>query len=83
MNLNSSPGAITELQFVNVTREFASGAHGGTMVAIEDISFTVTAGEFVALVGPSGCGKSTLLNITAGLFEPTVRRDPHRRRRCA
>ncbi len=69
----ASPRAteVAELRFVNVTKEFPSSAHGGTMVAIEDIGFSVKAGEFVALVGPSGCGKSTLLNVTAGLMPPT------------
>jgi NitT/TauT family transport system ATP-binding protein len=36
-------------------------------IALHDISFDVTDGEFVSLVGPSGCGKSTLLRIVAGL----------------
>lgn len=40
----------------------------GETVALEDISFTVERGEFVAIVGPSGCGKSTLLNIITGLL---------------
>ena len=62
---------VAELRFVDVTKEFPSTAHGGSMVAIEDIGFSVNAGEFVALVGPSGCGKSTLLNVTAGLMPPT------------
>lgn len=68
---SSRSSEVAELRFVSVTREFASSAHGGTMVAIEDISFSVKAGEFVALIGPSGCGKSTLLNVTAGLIQPT------------
>jgi NitT/TauT family transport system ATP-binding protein len=38
--------------------------------ALEDITFSVAAGEFVCLLGPSGCGKSTLLNIIAGLETP-------------
>ncbi|MXZ51851.1 MAG: ABC transporter ATP-binding protein [Acidimicrobiaceae bacterium] len=71
---NSDPSRgsqVAELRFVDVTKEFPSSAHGGSMVAIEDIGFSVNAGEFVALVGPSGCGKSTLLNVTAGLMPPT------------
>ena len=39
--------------------------------AIEDVSTTIQAGEFVSIVGPSGCGKSTLLNIIAGFISPT------------
>jgi NitT/TauT family transport system ATP-binding protein len=39
--------------------------------AVEDISFDVPAGQFVAIVGPTGCGKSSLLNVVAGLL-PTA-----------
>jgi NitT/TauT family transport system ATP-binding protein len=39
--------------------------------AVTDVSFTVGAGEFVAIVGPSGCGKSTLLKAIAGLVPPS------------
>ena len=42
----------------------------GAVTALADVSFTVAAGEFVALVGPSGCGKSTLLRLVAGLAPP-------------
>lgn len=38
--------------------------------ALQDISLTINAGEFVTLIGPSGCGKSTLLNAIAGLIGP-------------
>jgi NitT/TauT family transport system ATP-binding protein len=44
---------------------------GAFFEALADISFSVRAGEFVALVGASGCGKSTLLRIIAGLEHPT------------
>ena len=40
----------------------------GTVHALEDVSFTVSKGEFVVIVGPSGCGKTTLLKIVAGLL---------------
>jgi NitT/TauT family transport system ATP-binding protein len=40
----------------------------GSVLALDEISFTVKSGEFVSLVGPSGCGKSPLLKILAGLL---------------
>jgi NitT/TauT family transport system ATP-binding protein len=42
---------------------------GGEVVAVENVSFEVRKGEFVALLGPSGCGKSTILNMVAGLLD--------------
>lgn len=43
----------------------------GELTAAENISLTVSQGEFVSIVGPSGCGKSTLLTIMAGLKKPS------------
>lgn len=50
-----------------VERRFSS--HG--RAAVEDVSFSIPKGSFVALIGPSGCGKSTLLHMMAGLSAPT------------
>jgi NitT/TauT family transport system ATP-binding protein len=48
-----------------LTKRYGAGADAVT--AIEDLTFSVGEGEFLAVVGPSGCGKSTLLRILAGL----------------
>ena len=52
-----------------VTKTFESD--GAPVRALRGLNFTMSAGEFVAIMGPSGCGKSTLLNLAAGLDTPT------------
>ena len=39
--------------------------------ALNEVTFEIEKGEFVAIMGPSGCGKSTLLNILGTLDTPT------------
>src|SRR3546814_12601457 len=43
-------------------------SEGGRVTALDDVSLTISAGEFVSIIGPSGCGKSTLFNIIGGLL---------------
>ena len=54
--------------------------YDGGVVAVDDVSLEVAAGEFMVLVGPSGCGKSTLLRMIAGLEKVTAGTRADRRR---
>lgn len=56
------------LQIENVTRRY------GALAAVENVSFSVEAGEFFTLLGPSGCGKTTLLRMIAGFEAPDAGR---------
>ena len=53
----------------NITRRFGSGAT--EVIAVKDISLTVTPGEVVLIMGPSGSGKTTLLSMLGGLLKPS------------
>ena len=48
----------------------AYGRGAAAVRAIEDVSFDIARGEFIAVVGPSGCGKSSLLKLVSGLHPP-------------
>jgi len=60
-----------ELQDVSCTF-ISKDDPGQRYTAVQDVSLSVGAGEFVSVVGPTGCGKSTLLNVGAGLLQPST-----------
>ena len=55
--------------FDHVSVEFPSAR--GALRVVDDVSYEIADGEFVAVIGPSGCGKTTMMNMVAGFMQPT------------
>ena len=51
---------------MSVTKRF------GELLAVDDLSLELAAGEFFTLLGPSGCGKTTTLRMVAGFEQPSA-----------
>jgi NitT/TauT family transport system ATP-binding protein len=68
MNLSSS--AMTRVKFEHVSLAFDTPK--GKLNVVDDVSYDIHDGDFVAVIGPSGCGKTTMMSMLAGFQRPTV-----------
>lgn len=62
--------AGSDIRIRSVSHRF--DLEGAPLPVLDDVSFDIEPGSFVALLGPSGCGKSTLLRLVAGLDHPVA-----------
>ena len=69
-NASQTRAECAVISLDGVTREYTG--HAGTVRALDSASFSIVAGEWVAITGPSGSGKSTLVNLLGCLDRPTT-----------
>ena len=60
---------MAAVKLVSLTKEYQNGEN--YIRAVDDVSFSIKEGEFIAVIGASGSGKSTLINLISGLEKPT------------
>jgi putative ABC transport system ATP-binding protein len=69
MTVMTTVSTNTAARAVGVSKKYGGG--DAAVVALDDVSVSMQAGQFTAIMGPSGSGKSTLLHVLAGLDRPT------------
>ena len=67
--MSAAPAGHAAIEVAGLRKSWET--RDGSVVALEDVTFSVGQGEFVSVLGPSGCGKTTLLRAIAGLDTPS------------
>lgn len=60
---------VDMIRCVNISKTYGNGE--SALTVLKNVNFSITRGEFVAIIGPSGSGKSTLMNILGALDRPS------------
>jgi NitT/TauT family transport system ATP-binding protein len=66
----SIAAGIKRAQFEHVSLSF--GTPKGNLRVVDDVSYDIHDGDFIAVIGPSGCGKTTMMSLLAGFQKPTA-----------
>ena len=66
----NSPRSIKRAQFEHVSLSFDTPK--GKLRVVDDVSYDIHDGDFIAVIGPSGCGKTTMMSMLAGFQKPTT-----------
>ncbi|HKU07045.1 MAG TPA: ATP-binding cassette domain-containing protein, partial [Bradyrhizobium sp.] len=65
-----SPASVKRAEFDNVSLTFDTPK--GKLNVVENVSYGISDGDFIAVIGPSGCGKTTMMSMLAGFQKPTT-----------
>lgn len=68
--MNGSAQTAKRVQFDHVSLTF--GTPKGPLNVVEDVTYDIHDGDFIAVIGPSGCGKTTMMSMLAGFQKPTT-----------
>jgi NitT/TauT family transport system ATP-binding protein len=66
----SGPASAKRAQFDHVSLSFDTPK--GKLRVVDDVSYAIHDGDFIAVIGPSGCGKTTMMSMLAGFQKPTT-----------
>jgi NitT/TauT family transport system ATP-binding protein len=68
--MSQTPNGKTRVQFDHVSLTFDTAK--GKLNVVDDVTYDIRDGDFVAIIGPSGCGKTTMMSMLAGFQKPTA-----------